>query len=456
MLAHGLLLGGAGAAIFLAGGAPQGNLGVYLLCAGVALVACPPRARVEWPLWAAAGGLVGCAGLAFLPARWMAVPMWRRVIGGVPAVTLPGTITAAPTETAFWLALLALSLVSGLFALAQPVRARGMIWLVLAAVTACGVYAALAMYAKVTGWHYPFSGGATFGFLPNRNHTATLLITGSVLAMGLMSVAFRDRRWVLADAAVVGALVCVAALAFFSTSRAGVLILLAGGVLWLAGLSRRHRPGRLLVVAGVVAVVAGGLFLAFKSPARDRLLEMAGSREGGKIKGVPTPSATPASEGGGSAVAAPRVGGGRAGGPAVGIPRDDLSGHAGDDPGSAVDGDGAGNVRGGVSAVPAGVAGRVQRGPPGERLADAGGGVRAAGVRVRGGVGGAGGAAAAGAGGASVLAAAVGGARRRRGRRCCTARWTCRRTGRRWGGGCWRWPGWRCKGRRRGVEGARN
>ncbi len=305
LLAHGLVLGGAGAAIFLAGGAPQGNLGVFLLCAGVALVACPPRARVEWPLWAAAAGLVAGGGLAFLPARWLPTPLWRQAMAAAPAVVLPPSITAAPGETAFWLALLALSLVTGLFALSQPVRARGMIWLVLGAVTGCGVYAGLAMYAKVSGWNYPFSGGATFGFLPNRNHTATLLITGSVLALGLMSVAFRDRRWAVADAAVAGGLACVVALGFFSASRAGVLILLAGGALWLGGLRGRHRPGRLLAVATVALVVAGGLFFAFKSPARDRLLEMGRVGAGRKGPVVPTPGSSTGTAESGGTVAAP-------------------------------------------------------------------------------------------------------------------------------------------------------
>ncbi len=305
LLAHGLLLGGAGAAIFLAGGAPQGNLGVFLLCAGVALILCPPRARVERRLWMAAAALVGCGGLAFLPARWLPTPLWRQALAAAPAVVLPPSITAAPGETACWLALLALSLVIGLFALSQPVRARGMIWLVLGAVTGCGVYAGLAMYAKVSGWTYPFSGGATFGFLPNRNHTATLLITGSVLALGLMSVAFRDRRWVVGDAAVAGGLACVVALGFFSASRAGVLILLAGGALWLGGLGGRHRPGRLLAVAAVVIVAAGALFLAFKSPARDRLLGTLGP--GVDRKAAPTPGSAAGSGQGGEAVAAPNA-----------------------------------------------------------------------------------------------------------------------------------------------------
>ena len=86
---------------------------------------------MEGRLWAAAGGLVLCSGLAFLPARWLPLPLWRRELASAPAIVLPGSITAAPGETAFWIGVLALSLLVGLFALSQPVRARGMIWLAL-------------------------------------------------------------------------------------------------------------------------------------------------------------------------------------------------------------------------------------------------------------------------------------------------------------------------------------
>ena len=293
LAAHALLLGGAGAAISLAGSAEQGNLGVFLLCAGVALVACPPRVRVEWPLWAAAGGLAGGAALAFLPARWVPAPTWRRALESASAIVLPGSITPWPAATEFWLALLALSLATGLFALSQPVRARWSLWFALAAVLACATYATLAMAARVLGWQHPVVDKMIFGFLPNRNHTATLLITGGVLAAGVMGVAFRDRRRIVANLAMAGAAPCLAGLFFFSTSRAGVLILLAGVGAWVAGLGGRHRPGRLLAAAGVAAAAAVAVFLAFKSPARDRLLDTVGVRAGEHATATPKPTPLP-------------------------------------------------------------------------------------------------------------------------------------------------------------------
>ena len=267
-----LLLLGAAAAMFLAGGAEQGNLGVFLLFAGTALVACPPRATVKWTVWLAAAAFLLCGTGALLPAHLFHVLTWRQGLADVPDLPLPDTVSAAPAQTAFWLAVLTVTVLTGLFTLTQPVRSRGLLTLALAAVGVCGTYAALSIYARLSGWQFPFSGGAIFGFFPNRNHTATLLITGSLLSVGILGVAFRERRWLSADWAVAALILCVAGLLFFSTSRAGVVFLVVGLLVWLAGLGGSHRDRPLLLAVVLVVLAGGGLFLFLKSDARDRLL----------------------------------------------------------------------------------------------------------------------------------------------------------------------------------------
>ncbi len=279
VVAIALLLAGATAAIFLAGGADRGNLGVFLLCAGLALIVSPPRTPVPRGVgWALAATFL-CATGALLPARLFGESVWRKALADAPDLLLPGTVSADPAQTVFWLTVLLATFLIGAFILTQPVRSRPLFGLALGAAAVCGVYAALCMYARLSGWHYPFASNASFGFLPNRNHTATLLVTGSVLSTGVLLVAFRERWWVGVEAAIACLLPCVIALCFFSESRAGVIFLLVGVVGWVAGLGTRHWNRTLLLAVLIVIVAAGGIFFSQKSSARDRLLQSMSTRK---------------------------------------------------------------------------------------------------------------------------------------------------------------------------------
>jgi hypothetical protein len=270
-LAGAWLLAAAATSVFLAGGPQQGALGIFLAAAGVALVLCPPQVKVDWRLWAASAGLILCASLAFLPAHWFPVPAWRTGLEALPAIPMPTMITPVPWQTAFWLALLASAALIGLFLLAQPLRSSALLSLAAAATAVCGLYSALSIYAKVTGWHYPFAGDATFGFFPNRNHSATFLITGSILAMGVLGSALRESRWLAAGVAAASLTASMTGLLVYSGSRGGVIFLLAGTLIWIAGLGRANRDGRLLISCVTLLLAAGLFFLLSGGEARTRM-----------------------------------------------------------------------------------------------------------------------------------------------------------------------------------------
>ena len=78
--AHFLLLLGATMAVFLAGVAHEGNLGVFLVMAGAAFVLCPPQVRVSWKVWAIGVALLLFASLALLPHDWFPEPKWRHIL----------------------------------------------------------------------------------------------------------------------------------------------------------------------------------------------------------------------------------------------------------------------------------------------------------------------------------------------------------------------------------------
>ena len=275
--AHLLLLLGATAGVFLAGMWDEGNIAAFLTIAGIALLVCPPRIQVDWKIWAAVGALLITASLALLPQSWFGIPAWRQqlIAAGVP---LPASVSVTPRETLYWLPILAIAMCSAIFALAHPVRSRGQLAFSIGIVVICGLYASLAIYARQTGYEFPFAPDPKeFGFFHNRNHTSTFLVTGCVVALGILGVAFRNRHWIAVAVAAIGLTVCVAALIFFTQSRGGIVSLLAGTLLWVAGLGGAHRSKPLLV--SFAAVLVGGILLLFSSSevVGNRLMKLSGT-----------------------------------------------------------------------------------------------------------------------------------------------------------------------------------
>ena len=267
---------GAAAAMFYCRVAQEGNIGLFLVIAGAALVVFPPRIRVDWRLWALGLTLLLLSSLALLPHGWLPSPAWRHSLASA-GVPLPSSITPHPRETWFWLGILSVAVSIGLFALAHPMGSRAQLLPAVAAVAVCGIYASLAMFAYHSGKEYPFAPDPDFfGFFPNRNHMATFLVMGSVLSLGILNIAFRQRHWVAGTVGAASLAACVRALVFFSISRGGIFFLLIGTLLWLAGLGRAHRSKPLLISFAAIFLSGILLLLGSKSMVRHRIFVLTG------------------------------------------------------------------------------------------------------------------------------------------------------------------------------------
>lgn len=276
LLAQLLLLLSASGAVLLAGGPQQGALGVFLVGAGFSLIVCPPQRTLPRSIGLMATITLALAALALLPNDWITLPQWRTRFDEV--VGLRPHISVVPDQTLFWLSVLGCSLAVGVSSLAHPLRSRALLAFATVAASFTAAYAGLAIYAENTSWKYPFDQVDTFGFFLNKNHTANLLLVGALLAMAVLSAVWRGRYWIAGIAATATLITNAAALIFFSNSRAGILFLMAGVVLWLLGLGSRHRHERLLIVLASLSVAVAALFLLSNGEARDRLLALMGWR----------------------------------------------------------------------------------------------------------------------------------------------------------------------------------
>lgn len=280
-LAQFLLLAAALVAVFMAGGARQGSSGIFFLVTGAGMVLLAPNRVVPWRYWIFAIAIFSTASLSLLPQSWFYAPPWRVALQQFQGLPPLIQVTPVPRETVYWLMLLLGALFVGLFSLGHPVRSGAKIYIALFGTLACAAYAGIALYAKFTGWKYPFleRGGwapPDFGFFPNRNHTAAFLVTGSILSIGVIREAWMEKRKIVFLLAGCALGVCIYALMFQSASRGGVVFLVIGVVLWAAALGRNHLTLPVVVSCLVISSAMVWFFLASEGLAKERVMQMVG------------------------------------------------------------------------------------------------------------------------------------------------------------------------------------
>lgn len=271
LLATLLCLTGAAVAIFIAGREEEWATIAFLATSGLALLFLRP---VQWPGWTplVLGVLfLAATAASFLPYETFTVPGWRKLLNECGVVPLGASVTPQPWFSVYWWGLLFCSCLIGLCVLTAGLEKTALTVFLRAVSLVVAVYTVVSIADYHTAWSYPFAGGAPFGLLPNKNHTATLLVVGAIISFGLM---FWDvSRGSLAAASV--AALCgappLAALLFFSNARAGVVFLLFGLVVWVAGAGQEKARKTLLIAVGALVVFAGALFLSGGSELRERL-----------------------------------------------------------------------------------------------------------------------------------------------------------------------------------------
>ena len=263
-------LAGAALAIFVTGQHDVFALVAMAVGAGIGLFVLRSMVRPGWlPISFGILYVAGCAA-ALLSPDPSALPAWQS--GAPDAVKLAGSFAGKPPHVVFWLFVLVATIVAGWFLLSAPLSTPQLRTFLHCVAGVVAGYAVVSIVQAHTDWKYPFSGGANFGLLPNRNHTATLLVVGSVISFGLLQWEETRGHRVGAVLAALWGAPALAALLFFSTSRAGVVFLVVGFVLWVVGATgTAMKRSTTLGAAGVLAAFLLALFVFGGSTVRDRL-----------------------------------------------------------------------------------------------------------------------------------------------------------------------------------------
>ena len=263
----------------LVAGPWAGFHGVLIGGTGLLMLLCPPVVAVPrlWWLLAALFLLAGAA--AFLPAGWFAMPEWRQHLESLGIETGP-LVAIQSRQAAETFGLFVVMVVGGLWLAGHRSSANQVrVW---ALAFTLGV-AAFAILAKLMQ-DMPHGGhpgtDSHFGFFPNRNHTATYLAMGAICGLGNVFQALRDKRFLTLAVALAGTGVCLWAVAGWSLSRGGIVLVAIGCLAWLPMLGMRYLGKHGLWALGLIALATIGLFSITDSGVKNRIAktaEMAGS-----------------------------------------------------------------------------------------------------------------------------------------------------------------------------------
>jgi O-antigen ligase len=244
--------------------------GVMFSVAGLLMVVFPPVAALPRGWWVIAAVFIAALGGAFLPDRWFPAVAWRATLSG-HGLDLGTRVTAHPRAAMEMALAWTACLLGGMWIVGHRPSARGVRLAALA--FAIGVACAAALALVFPAISEAPNREPSYGFFPNRNHNATLLAMGTIVALGCLVQAIREKRAATIAVASVVAIVCLWTLLGWSLSRAGVVLVGGGSLLWIGLMGRgalgSHGWRALLLLA---AAAIGG-FLIAEPAAKQRLDE---------------------------------------------------------------------------------------------------------------------------------------------------------------------------------------
>ena len=241
---------------------PQFLLGILAAGMGALMAWAPPEARVGRFLSVMAAGFVMASAAGFLPRSLASLPGWRLEVEALGQPTGPCIFVQPALAAEAWAIFAATALVVVYLLGHRLDHNRHHSWL-MAFVCVVAAWTVWAMASQPKG--------GTFGFFPNRNHTATLLAMAVPAGFGCLVQGIRNRQAWRIGVTVAATAVCIFALMVRSESRAGVLLFAVAMLAWIPSLGKKKLKGHAARAVFLALGATVGAFLIADTKVKDRI-----------------------------------------------------------------------------------------------------------------------------------------------------------------------------------------
>jgi len=246
---------------------------MFLMASGCLMLFRAPSSSVSPLLWWLGSALALCG---FLPLLLKADPGTAGLMRGLfPSFQAESCQSVEPITTFAWSALFAGTIILSLYLLSSPLSSGSLRRAGLLMMLGSLAYGLVSLFFWKSGampptWIREAVSEPVFGLFPNRNHTAGFLLTGAIVSAGFLLDAIQRKKAFSGLIAAVSLSALSSLLLACSQSRAGIVFLVAGLLIWFFGLGRQ-RPRWLTFFGLVFAVALGVLFATTASPLLKRL-----------------------------------------------------------------------------------------------------------------------------------------------------------------------------------------
>jgi len=255
------------------GGPRQGFYGIIFLSIGILIALFPPRFPIPKWILLGSGLFILSSSLSFLPREMTGTQTWRIDLESL-GLNTGKFITPHPATSIEVLFIIGSVLIAGLCALGHRLSRQRLIKVAFFFLLLVATYAGISMLFVEYQWKWKWDTTPEFGFFTNLNHMATLMVMGSLIGTGTLSLMIIQKKWLLGAVSAIALGILSWSILGYSISRAGILFFSGLQISWFILLGRKFLNPKLITSFLVLVLLSTILFIISDTQLEQRLKQL--------------------------------------------------------------------------------------------------------------------------------------------------------------------------------------